>query len=314
MTNSLSSTQVIATSMTSPKSNTAGKKISFCVFKLSDIPSTMRKTTALRKGWIVAPKLMEQWFSNPAWTITSEEKIDKSGTLDIQRTLNQIDTTSVTMKWALSFPRARSLHDQLLNGTGEPGGIPRWKNTKARDFFVKKLRRSNKFTGQIETFGHGLSVPQLSSQCLLNELPYKADAEEDDLDDLFGALGDFVMRVAAAGRVEPRFDDNKKVIGHRIHIQHLGIFIRDVYDFNGFQPLGLWNFNDVKTSIFGFLESDVEIDQKCSGAEENKIPPEKYFEVENTDFNAYRTKFKKGGDFVIYSDVQWYSATHAWDV
>ena len=309
MANSLSSTQVIATSTTSPKSNTVGKTVKVCQFKLSDIPSTMRK-----KGWTVAPKLMERWFSNPAWAITPEDKQDAPGTLDIQRAPAQIDTANVTMQWFLGIPRARSLHDQLLNGTGEPGGMPRWKNPKAKNSLVTKLRRSNKFTNQVEIFGQGLSSPQLSNQCLLNEIKYDADARKDPLDDLFGALGDFVIRVAGAGRVEPKFDENKKVIGHRIHIERVGVFIRDVYDFNGFQPLGLWNFSDVKKGL-GTFNPNVALDQQCSVVETSKPPSEEdYFEVENADFEAYRKKFGKGGDFVVYSDVAWHSVTHSWDV
>ena len=128
----------------------------------------------------------------------------------------QIDTGSVTMTWVLSFPRAQILYEKLLNGKGEPDVIPRWKNPKAKNSLVAKLRRINKFTSQVETFGHELSAPQLSNQCLLNEIKYKTDNLNDPLDDLFGALGDFVIRVAGAGRVEPKFDEDKKVIGHRM--------------------------------------------------------------------------------------------------
>jgi len=308
MANSLANTQVIAKSTTSPKSNTEGKKVTVCQFKLSDIPATMRK-----KGWTVAPKLMERWFSNPAWTITPDAKMDAAGTLDIQRTPAEIDTRNVTMAWVLGFPRAQILCEKLLNGRGEPGGVPRWKNPKAKNSLVTKLRRINKFTSQVETFGQGLSSPQLSSQCLLNEIKYNTDNLNDPLDDLFGALGDFVIRVAGAGRVEPKFDEDKKIIGHRIYIQSVGIFVRDVYDFNGSQPLGLWNFHDVEKGI-GIFNSGIELDQKCSEVEKNKIPSGKLFAVGNADFNAYRTKFKKGGDFVIYSDVQWHAVTHSWDI
>ena len=45
-----------------------------------------------------------------------------------------------------------------------------------------------------------------------------------------------------------------------------------------------------------------------------KIPEDRFFEVENADFREYRDKFKRGGDFVIFSDVKWYSVTHSWDV
>jgi hypothetical protein len=134
------------------------------------------------------------------------------------------------------------------------------------------------------------------------------------LDDLYGALGSYLMRVAGAGYVEPIKDDKGKVIKHRVHLQKVGIFIRDTYDFNGDQPLGQWNFNDVKR--IGFFNDNVMINQSCHEVDKKdaKKETETYFEVNNTDFDAYRKKFGKGGDFVIYSDVVWHNVNYSWEV
>ena len=314
MANPLSSTQVIATSTTSPKSNTQGEKVTVCQFKLSDIPSTMRK-----KGWTIAPKLMERWFSNPAWEISLDQKRDRYGTLDIQRTPEQIDTTTVTMAWLLQaqFQRARAVRDQFIYGVGAPGGIPLWRNQEALGFIAKRLLRDGKFTNTIEHFGKGLTAALLSHHCLLNER--SAGSLTDPLDDLYGALGFFAMRVAGAGYIEPLKDSHGKVFKYRVHLEKVGLFVRDTYEFIGSQGLGLWNFIDVQKGT-GYLDPDVKIDQNCVVVDEKdaektaRKEAERYFDVENADFQAYRTKFNKGGDFVIYSDVQWYDVTYSWDI
>lgn len=312
MANSFYSTSATAASVTSPASNTEGKKVYLCVFKLSDIPATMR-----RKSWDVAAKLMDRWFSNPAWEMSPEQKEDKFGTLDIQRTPAQIDTTTVTMHWLMKFPRARMACNKLLDGKSAPDGIPSWRNKKALDLILKKLRRDGRFTNQIEPFGQGLSVPLLSHHCLLNELP--AGQLSDPLDDLYGALGKFLIRVAGAGYIEPLKDNHGKVIKHRVHLEKVGLFVRDTYEFIGTQGLGLWNFTEVQKGT-GYFDPDVKIDQHCREVDEKDAEKtarkegERLFDVENADFEAYRKKFGKGGDFVIYSDVQWYDVTYSWDL
>lgn len=314
MANSLANAQVIATSTTSPKSNTEGKKVKVCQFKLSDIPATMRK-----KGWTVASKLMERWFGNPAWEMSLDQKRDRFGTLDIQRTSEQIDTTTVTMAWLLQvqFQRARAMRDQFIYGAGAPNGTPLWRNQEALGFIAQRLRRDGKFTNAIEQFGKGLSTPLLSHHCLLNERV--AGSLTDPLDDLYGALGFYAMRVAGAGYIEPLKDSKGKIIKHRVHLEKVGLFVRDTYDFIGSQGLGLWNFNDVQKGT-GYFNPDVKLDQNCNAVDEkdaNKAvrrEEERYFDVENADFQSYRTKFSKGGDFVIYSDVQWNDVTFSWDI
>jgi hypothetical protein len=44
------------------------------VFKLTDIPKTMRK-----KGWEMGAKLQERWFSNRAYEMSENEKKIKKG-------------------------------------------------------------------------------------------------------------------------------------------------------------------------------------------------------------------------------------------
>ena len=94
----------------------------------------------------------------------------------------------------------------------------------------------------------------------------------DPLDDLYCALGAFSIYVMASGKVKPVF--NRKT-SHEVIIERFGFYIRDTYDFIGFQSLGFW-----------------------SSEGPSKIPSEGYSYVDNSSFRDWRLKHNKGGDYV----------------
>lgn len=287
------------------------KTAKVAVFQLSDIPSTMKKM-----GWSTAAKVMERWFNNPAWVMSRDEKINSSGDLDLQRTPQQIDTTTVKMAWLLGFQRAEEARKKILEVLVPPNDVPLWRSSKALGEFEKRLKRGHKFTNEREKFGYHLDAVKLHHESFLNEIVVGSD--EDPLDDLYGALAIFLMQVAAAGYTEPVRDKSGNILSYNIHIEQVGLYIRDTYEFiddywKPSQPLGLWNFKGVKRdkgeyiwdSIIGSsvaLERDYEYVWPGDTLREDK-----YYRVNNQSFNDYRKKFKKGGDFVIYSDVKWYA-------
>ena len=46
----------------------------------------------------------------------------------------------------------------------------------------------------------------------------------------------------------------------------------------------------------------------------HKMPDDRYYEIENQDFREYRKKFNRGGDFIVYSDVQRQSVSYSLDI
>lgn len=44
------------------------------------------------------------------------------------------------------------------------------------------------------------------------------------------------------------------------------------------------------------------------------MPDDRYYEIENQDFREYRKKFNRGGDFIVYSDVQRQSVSYSLDI
>jgi hypothetical protein len=82
-----------------------------------------------------------------------------------------------------------------------------------------------------------------------------------------------------------------------------GVYLRDTYEFNGFQPLGIWTKNGVLTK-----KEHTAITTPPGIAHRvfrYVVMGEPFAWIENEHFRQYRQETKKGGDFVLYSDVDW---------
>ena len=86
--------------------------------------------------------------------------------------------------------------------------------------------------------------------------------------------------------------------------EKIGIYIRDIYEFNGFQFLGLWT----KTKTFGKAEAIgliITASGDDLGEKVTEGPALETAAVFNEDFRKWRDTYNKGGDFYIFSDVEW---------
>lgn len=88
-----------------------------------------------------------------------------------------------------------------------------------------------------------------------------------NVDALTAALGAFVLQVAVAGTVTARAG-----AAATVSIDEVGVYVKDSFDFNGTQFLGFWGHRDTPVS--------------------------------NATFREWRTKFKQGGDFQVFSDIK----------
>jgi hypothetical protein len=216
-------------------------------YDVTKIPRIMR-----RKGWIKGATLMEEWFA-------------RSANDDASR--GAPDTTTITMEWVLGFERARRVYDQMVQERV-------WVNGPAQREMAKRFR----LTGQGVCFG----APR-DDVVWLDRFYVQfrvAGSQLDPADDLKAALGRFTFRVAVAGDVTPK----KNGGGYRVTIDTIGIYVRDSYDFDGFQPLGAWSDTDLTGEI--------------------ALPFTGATEVYNSTFRDWRTKNHRGGDFLVYSDVR----------
>jgi hypothetical protein len=230
---------------------------------LTNIPRIMRS-----KGWVNGARLMETWFARPAATAPA---------------YSAPVTSIITMDWALSYKRARSVYDQLMDDRI-------WANAAAQKVIAAMLRRQGKLGSTRQAFGDLSRSVELLDADYINyraiggsysgsSYSYYYYYYSSGLDDMTAALGAFTFRVAVAGTVAPASGR----AGHEVTITQIGIYLRDSFDFNGDQFLGFWDDSDNSVSAVNWF----------SGTG-----------VSNSDFRKYRDDTGWGGDFLVYSNVQ----------
>lgn len=254
------------------------------MFRITDIPDVMEK----KEGWPVGAAMMRRWFNSPAYTMSEDVKAGRTGPAILSP--DRIDESIITMKWARKYQRFNSAYHALLNGS--------WMTTPG----IKTLRKCvlqskpSPIHKQWRLGNLALAGKYLDEICQVNYVP--VGNLNDPLDDFYAALGQCNLKIAVTGVVT---ESNG---GHQIVIDEVGLYIRDTYDFNDgwfpfSQPLGFWGFDGVERSIQ--LAWDVEVDERYSDEPE---PAGRKYAVQNDDFRNYRARYGRGGDFVVFSDVQ----------
>lgn len=264
-----------ARSTLSPVSKTEPKRVPTQRLEITRIPQAMRKM-----GWFTSARLMERWFSTPAWKMPENVK---SRHFD-ERTLNDshVDTSIVTMSWASRFQRFRDALEQVESlSFKSPNGLGQLKARLAgwdgRTPFTLGSRAMN--------------VRDLDASCQVNYTSFGSLAST--LDDMYGALGSAALKLAVTGTAM-NVDDRRI-----FKSDFLAFYIQDHYDFNGSQYLGTWTKERVLT------KAETAFAETYTGRRivEHRDGP--FCKVTNADFAQFRQRAGIGGDFVLYSDVLW---------
>lgn len=194
----------------------------------------------LSMGWTQAAELLRTWFERPP---------------AIAPNYSAPVTHVIKMDWVLQFARAKLVYEKMIRDRI-------WTNSKAKERIAEILKRKSRVGGK--PFGDLSKPVTVVDEEWINVRPM-ADVLEYDA--LAGALGRFALHVAAAGKLLS--------IGggeFRLSIEEIGIYVKDSFDFEGEQPLGIW------------------------GARGHTI--------HNSDFRRWRTENHHGGDFRVFSDVK----------
>lgn len=230
-------------------------------FDLQDIPGAMDKI-----GWPVSAKFARKWFASPKHTYN-----------DQQNSIQPLDDTTVTLKWALKYGSVQKRFDELMGELIY--------TTNATNEIKKKVisQVKDKFIGQNSvnlSFDTTRFIDDVRQFHIDWQFQYKEISTFDTLDklamtDLTGALGSFYI-YAAVGLVEVtaekyfKYDSEQKTKAYCIDsmatVTHVYVYLKDNYSFNDkkgaskSQYLGHWNKKDMILSymagISGFIESN----------------------------------------------------------
>ncbi|UTA52742.1 DUF6402 family protein [Lysobacter soli] len=244
---------------------------------MTELPSAMR-----HMGWITSARMMERWFASPAYVMPA----DRSKRPSIQQaSQQQIDESIISMRWASQFQRCRDAIDLArAQSFHTPAGMRR----------LRELLLADGWNGKgLHSFGHyGMSAKQMEKKCQVNFV--ELGGVTDTLDDMYGALGEATLKVGIVGTGS---SDGGQ---HRFHVDYLGFYLVDTYDFNGHQYLGTWTDKRVLTKG-ETLGAGTYIGRRIYKARDDS--PIAF--ITNGDFRDYRATSGRGGDFLVISDIKW---------
>jgi hypothetical protein len=291
----------------SPANQAAGKQTPVETFKITDIPLAMDSL-----GWKQGARVMRKWFAGPAYELPKDVKRGSVSPSNLTQT--QL-LTDLPFDWLFSkSTRVKSHVEELIaelsnvsefNATVGRLKTPLDQLSRGLLLLMTRLQRIGHLDGKSRTLKSayedfsGLSAIQLEDTSQFNLIRIGASTMEkatDDLDDVYGALGSFAIKIAAT-KIRTMAND----LGYpAIEIEEVGLYVRDTYDFlnvDGDQLLGYWNKKGViRPGPIDYLNEPNFIDKAG----------DRYFKVTNGSFNSYRKKWSKGGDFLIFSTVKRY--------
>jgi len=277
-------------------------------FDIQQIPDAMRK-----EHMPVSAKLMERWFSGElnysATPKDQQNEINQNGELYPE---SMVDRTTIKLDWVLRHARAKIQYDNLINTAiysprayevlkdilgrySSRGGVSPWA-VSGND--IRKLHKKFQFQrAAVES-----SFEQKALQAV------RRFPEGGVPDDLTGALGAFNL-YAAVARVT--FDTENK----SATVTHIVVYVRDGYSFEGpagsrSQYLGHWGESGVV--IVPIYAAANLADQPwfdfpivAGGTAANLYKPGKtYYPVRNRSFREWQAKYRRGGDFIIFSNYK----------
>lgn len=273
-----------ATFDTLPGGRHKPKQIVIDALPLTKVPVAMREM-----GWHTSAALMQRWFDSPAWEMPEEWKEDHGQPAPMELSRAHCDEHLVKMSWAMGYERCQAAVKEAESRLATPNAVRR-----LRDL----LRELGWKEGDIVSLGStSHSAREMDALSQLNYAPF--GSTEDPLDDMYGALGSATLKVGVVGKTFTEQDCETGKTRNYFKVEYAGFYIRDHYDFNGIQFLGIWTENKILTKN-EMLRAAIP-----SGQSIYKWATDEFALVRNGHFRDYRAKTSMGGDYVIYSDILW---------
>jgi hypothetical protein len=255
---------------------------------LQNIPRVMRK-----KGWNAGARLQETWFKRPA---KAARGLDGSLTADVLNSYT--DPVTISIDWALRFPRAQDAYTRLLSDDI-------WRTDEARSTLATRLRNAGllaplpgraAFDTPLRSFGDSsLSALEMYNNRVYRQpVNYGTEYWIPVLDEMVAALGRFNFWLTAMGTVGPVPNPAglADLTAFLVTVEDVAVYIVDSFDFNGYQYLGAWSDDDV------VMQPVNDPDESFTDSGNDLMS------VFNSTYRDWRSKHNMGGDFLVVSDVR----------
>ncbi len=244
-------------------------------FDLQDIPTAMDKT-----GWPISAKIARRWFAGPSHVYNDEPN-----------SVQPIDSTTVTLNWALKYGNTKKRLDELLGekiySANALKGIKQKVLQRLNAVFQASTSTSPPLSFDTTQYLGDLRQFHIDWQFQFNEVSTFDTLDGLLMTDLTGTLGNFNL-YAAIGIVqvsgEKYFKYDKKpnefCYDPVVEITHVYVYLKDNYSFNDkkgaskSQYLGHWNKTGMILSYTAAASDLVKSDMVKMG--QDKIVQEKF--------------------------------------
>ncbi|CRN07747.1 DUF6402 family protein [Pseudomonas fulva] len=300
----MSTAPTSVTAALTPSAKSEGSETQAKDFRLSDIPGVMGTLT-----WVQAQRIMQRWFDGQPYVLEAGVKSGNvaASTLSKEKVMEDLPFEWLNTGSTRIKPIIEDLEKQFryVRDYNQTVGRLHSSLSELSPGLMELLRKLRKL-GAIDldklTLRNGYYDLSDQSAITLDEstqFNFKRigvslwEQATDKLDDVYGALGGFAIKLAAT-RMATVVEEGRP---SKICIDEIGMYVRDTYDFintGSDQFLGYWGEQ-------GVLDPGA-IDYMLGGAYVDK-DGKRYFRVTNGSFNQYRDAHKMGGDFLIFSTV-----------
>ncbi len=233
------------------------------------VPRIMRS-----KSWNEGAALMEAWFSRP-------EKTRTTGIADTPTDYGPPVYDVIKMDWVLGFARAKTVYDSMITNKI-------WKNANAKPVVGRMLKRIGVVEQAKANPNRQIRFGDLNSANVAaiekNQVQLGSVSETvPTMDGLTAALANFDFHLAIKGFAIYKSN------AFEVTVEEIGIYVKDQYDFINDQKIK--NFN---LGCFCY-------DQTLGGED---VWGKDVGALSNNSFNKWREQNKRGGDFIVYSDIK----------
>ncbi|MDR3361315.1 MAG: DUF6402 family protein [Desulfovibrio sp.] len=234
-------------------------RLLFCLPDIADNMASQAGNAADAQGWLHLRSMFHHWFGGKASTASGAT-----------------EPFWVDWDWIMRYARAFAAYvaftmnvEQLPAEEQQANNIY---NAAARDSLGRILCRDGYMRDGRTDFDFTV-LPWTEWQAAYHT--HIAVPRSGETDGLMAAMGAFTLRALAAGWTEPGGGG-----GHIVHVTKMAVFVHDVFNFEGDEPLGYWSCEQLRADKFSF-----------PGGER----------MHNATFREFRNSRKHGGDFLVLS-------------
>jgi len=226
-------------------------------------------TTMGMNGWTQARQLMQKFIAAGSYSLPSTTTTGLS---------DPFDSSIVTLEWSIGYGRYKSEYERLKK-------LDYYKSAKAKANILKQAKeQTGPYGGD---FGYhyvlgGESDMRKVHQTHVQFSPVKGAGAINKYD---AALNGFNYYAIVAGCASKNSSGEVSFV----NVKNIGIYLRDSWDFQGYEYLGAWNFSTHAVRKFAGV-----------------LPGFGFTNVFNSDLRDYQKRHGKGGEFWVFSNIENY--------